>query len=51
MCSIGEYIGMLGSEMAGKVAGIEYCCQLRTAILRIRSIILVQLVQRLEFGV
>ena len=51
MCSVGENIRVLGGEMSGEVAGIENCCQLRTAVLRIRSIILVQLFQGLEFGV
>ena len=51
MCSIGENIGMLGGEMSCKVAGIEDCCQFRTAVLPVRSIILVQLFQGLEFAV
>ena len=51
MCSIGENIRVLGGEMSCEVAGIEDCCQLRTAVLSIRSIILVQLFQGLEFAV
>ena len=51
MCGIGEKIGVLGGEMSGEVAGVEDCCQLRTAVLRIRSIIFVQLFQGLELGV
>ena len=51
MCSIGENIGMLGGEMSCEVAGIEDCCQFRTAVLPVRSIILVQLFQGLEFAV
>ncbi len=37
--------------MSCEVAGIEDCCQLRTAVLPIRSKILVQLFQGLEFAV
>ena len=51
MCSISENIGVLGGEMSREVAGVEDCCQLRTAVLPIGSIILIQLFQRLEFAV
>ena len=51
MCSIGEDVGVLGGEMSCKVAGIEDPCQLRTAVLPVGSIILVQLFQGLEFAV
>lgn len=51
MCSIGEDVGVLGGEVSGEIAGVEDCCQLRAAVLRIRSKVSVQLFQGLEFGV
>ena len=51
MCGIGEDIGVLGGEMSSEVAGVEDCCQLRTAVLGVWSKISVQLFEGLELGV